>query len=374
MFNDLKEMFRFSVEKKNLSLELNWDQKMPDSIIADENRINQVLINLLGNAVKFTTDGRILLSANFKNQQIIISVSDTGVGISQDKLETIFEAFVQSKTGIKTLGGTGLGLTISKKLAQLMNGDITLKSTVGNGSIFYFTFTYELGNKREMKNKISTVKVIELKADQPEVRVLIVDDNEQNREVVRLLMEPIGFIVNEAVNGIDAIKKCEQWSPHLILMDIIMPVMDGREATEIIKSSEFGKNVVIIAISASTFDEDRKKILSQGADAFIMKPFREAELLEEIGSQLELEYIYKDLISNESNTISHFLKDMDRDIISVKMQERLHKAVMQGDVKVLTSLIDDIWQIDKPLARALKNLLNDYKFEKIEEWLMGKTD
>jgi len=365
MITDLKEMFRFKMEQKNLSFRININTEVPDIILADENRIRQILINLLGNASKFTEEGFVNLTAEIKNNHICISVEDSGSGIPEDKTESIFGAFEQTDMGMKTAGGTGLGLAISRQMSRLMGGDITVKSTVGKGSNFRFSFTYEEGISSEIEIK-SDRRIVKTLADgQAELRILVADDNEENRNVVRLLLEPIGFKIKEAVNGREAVDVCQAWNPKVIIMDIIMPVMGGREATEIIRSMDWGKDTVIIALSASAFDDEKEDSMQHGTDAFVKKPFRDTELLEEIRHHTGIKYVYSEKIEDIEKKEIFILKKSHLKEIPLEIINQIIIAANRGDYDELKSLVESLEVISNNVKESLLDLIDDFKFEEI---------
>jgi len=364
LLDEMDDMFSIRIEQKRLNFITNIKPDLPDLIKADENRIRQVLINLLSNAFKFTESGNITLTAYQKKSLIFISVHDTGIGIEKDNLESIFEAFKQAETDRQTSGGTGLGLSISKNLAQMMGGDITVKSTFGKGSQFTFSFRWDHGNEIDVKRIESDNIVKRLQIGQPEVRLLIVDDKEVNRNVARRLLEPIGFVINEAGNGKEAIDIAKKWKPSLILMDVIMPELGGPEATKKIKSTDWGKEIIIIAISASVFEEDRKKIIEQGADSFISKPFKERELLEEIKYHTGIEYEYEDAELDIKPPLNE-LSIQQLEILPKGLKKRFVDAAKIGDKKEITELIAETSKIDQGVADYIQELADNYDFEKI---------
>lgn len=369
LLREMVEMFHSRVKQKGLLFELDIQPDLPDLILADENRVRQILINLLGNAVKFTEKGGIHLIGGFRQDTIHIEVSDTGSGIPEDRLESIFEAFEQTEKGMWTLTGTGLGLAISRNMARLMNGDITVKSTIKKGSAFSFHFPYKKGEARDVEEKGPKRMVSKLKAGQADARILIVDDREENRIVARKLLGDIGFEIREAENGKVAVKICKAWKPRVILMDVVMPVMDGREATRKIKSLDMGKDITIIAVSASALDEEREEIMSYGADAFIKKPFKESELLEEIRYQTGLVYEYDELQASEdeeesADFYSLFIK------LPVELREQLHQAAVLGNMTLLSEIIKDVAEYDQQLAEHLQYLIDDFQLDELGNLLL----
>ena len=274
LLKEIGEMFRFRMDQKNLLFETHLSPDLPDLIKADEGRVRQIVLNLVGNAIKFTDKGGITINGEMKDERIQLTVSDTGSGIPEDSQETIFQAFEQSEKGMRTEGGTGLGLAISRQMARLMGGDIVVESAVGKGSSFYFTFEFKPGDKKEISRKAPERYAKRIAPGQDEIRILIVDDRKENREIARLMLEPMGFRIMEAGNGREAFELFKKWNPRVVLMDVVMPVMDGVEATKQIKAHEDGSSTFILALSASALDQEREQVLINGADAFMKKPFK----------------------------------------------------------------------------------------------------
>jgi CheY-like chemotaxis protein len=245
-------------------------------------------MNLIGNAVKFTASGSITIAVEQINQeQLQFIIRDTGIGIAKDKLEHIFESFNQADTSTsRKYGGTGLGTTISKRLVELMGGKIWLESDEGVGTTFYFTV-----NVRETKQKIKKVELLNidsslLKTERP-LNVLAAEDGEQNAELLKIRLEALGHNFIRAVNGLEAVNLCSENNHFdIILMDVQMPIMDGLQATEEIRLLPSGKDIPIIALTASVMHEDRKACFAAGMDGFVKKPIVFNELFTEMAKLL----------------------------------------------------------------------------------------
>ncbi len=294
LLDDIEAMFRIKTDAKKLSLLFEYSDDLPRCIVADESKLRQIIINLVGNAVKFTKEGGIALRAGAKHEngkiRLVIEIEDTGPGIEDKEIDKLFQKFGQTKTGIKE-GGTGLGLAISQQYARIMGGEITVKSEERKGTCFTFSIDIEQA-KEFIEEKNHKKRVIGLIPGQKHYRILVADDREDNRELLKIMLTSVGFEIETAQNGDETINKFKTWSPDLILIDIRMPVMDGYEAIRSIKAIGNGK-IPIIAVTASAFMEDRQKALDAGADAYLRKPFKEHELFQYIDYCLGVRYVYE---------------------------------------------------------------------------------
>ncbi|VEP12336.1 Histidine kinase [Hyella patelloides LEGE 07179] len=278
LLDNTKKMLKLKADTKGLQLLFHCHPDTPQYIRTDERKLRQVLINLLNNALKFTSEGQVTLKV-YPDPSAIYHLSweieDTGTGIAPEESDNLFESFTQTEAGKKSEEGTGLGLPISRKFVQLMGGDITVSSTLGKGTVFRFQIVSEPAITEELQPPTPSQTVIALEPNQPSYRILVVDDRWENRQILLRLLEPVGFAVKEAVNGQEAIAIWQQWQPHLIWMDLRMPVMNGYEATKYIKSNLQERATYIIALTASTVEEERTIVLSAGCDDFVRKPFSE---------------------------------------------------------------------------------------------------
>lgn len=365
-----KEIMNSKAHANNIQLILTIDPHVPVLINADEYKLRQVIINLINNAIKYTDEGSITLNVStipLQDQcKIQFKIIDTGIGIAKDDLPRIFDAFIQAKKEHGARKGTGLGLSICRKYIQLMGGDISVESELNKGSTFTFDIMYHPANSEIIPHNKPEKKVIGLKDGQESKQILIVEDIDENRFFVKTLLDMAGFATLEAANGRDALEMFKKEQPDLILMDLQMPHMDGYEAIHEIRLLSGGKQVVIIALTAIAFEEDRKKVLNSGADDFIRKPFHESELFEKIAGHLNLEYIYDktdyentSVISNESEIVSA-IHQLPTDIV-----DKLKEASLNYDVQNITSAISSIAEINKALADKLENFTKEFEYEKI---------
>jgi len=359
LLNSLEEMLQLKAKSEGLQLIFEQDPDIPRYVQTDESKLRQVLINLLGNAIKFTQQGSIILRVKIVNSSLFIAhrdrttmnhepltmhllfeVEDTGPGIASDEIESLFDPFVQTRTGQQSLEGTGLGLSISREFIKLMGGDISVSSNVGVGTTFKFHIQVTAAQTAGMPISQPPQKIIGLEPGQPSYRILIAEDNKVSRVLLVKMLASIGFHVREAADGQTAVILWEQWHPHLIWMDMQMPIMDGYEATQQIKTkqrealligeiqgedlkevgevsdlvhlNEAGKvpdlllqhpiqdpkskiqnPTIIIALTASAFEEERVTILSAGCDDFVSKPFRKEVILNKMAQYLGVRYTYE---------------------------------------------------------------------------------
>ncbi|MDX1585116.1 MAG: response regulator [Balneolaceae bacterium] len=282
------ESFRFNTQKKGIELKLEIEDDVPEVLLGDSNRLTQILNNLVSNAVKFTDEGEVKIGVKKTGQEgnevsLQFFVADTGVGISQDKQEKIFESFTQERTDTSRIfGGTGLGLTISKKLVNLQGGSIRVESTKGEGSTFFVDLSYELGDESQV-DKLQSDKRITSKSLEG-IKVLLVEDNLINQKVMTRFLEKWHMEITVANNGNEALDKVAEEHFHIILMDLQMPMMDGYQSSQAIRTidDQRKRNIPIIALTAAALKEVKEKVYASGMNDFITKPFNPVELQEKL--------------------------------------------------------------------------------------------
>ncbi|MDM8551556.1 two-component regulator propeller domain-containing protein [Desulfobacterales bacterium HSG2] len=378
LLDDVEEMFCLKAEEKGLRLAFECDVGVPQHIRTDGGKLRQVLVNLLGNAIRFTKKGGISVrvrrlpaeNGEAKKTDLQFEVEDTGEGIAPDELDALFKAFLQTETGRKSQEGTGLGLPISRKFVQMMGGDITVESEVGRGSVFRFRIRAEAAKGMETETAQPERRVIALAPDQPRYRILIADDKENNRLLLIRLLAPPGFDLREAGNGRDAVEIWEKWEPHLICMDMRMPVMDGYEATKRIKGTTKGQATAIIAVTASAFEEERAVVLSAGCDDFVRKPFRESEIFDVIHRHLRVRYVYEEDADSPAPESSEKekRKALTPEALGTLPHEllaALEQASVEGDTDRAECLTADIRSYNAALADALAVLVADIEYGSI---------
>lgn len=375
LMRDTVEMMHERAEVKGLELFFDQSSNFPRFVSMDESKLRQVLLNLISNAVKYTKKGsvRVILNAenevNSKKCTLIFRIEDTGIGISESDLPLIFNSFVQvgSESDQK---GTGLGLPITKEYVELMGGTLEVTSVLGQGSIF----TVQLPAVKVSADQVPTTaesnshNAIALEAGQPAYRVLIVEDQLENRLLLKNLLLSVGFNVYEAHNGKEGVELFQQVQPHFIWMDRRMPVMDGIEATRIIRSLAGGQEVKIVAVTASVFLEQRQEFLAVGVNDIVNKPYRESEIFDCMAQQLGVKFIYDTpeqvQVSEKGSVNLEALQTLPATLI-----EQLRAAVTELDIEKCSELIEEIKQVDAPLAMQLFERVHQLDFETLSQWL-----
>ncbi|ODG98079.1 histidine kinase [Nostoc sp. KVJ20] len=475
LLKNLEELFHLRAASKNLELRFEYTQDIPKYIETDENKLCQVLINLLGNAIKFTDIGMVILRVKLgagdwglgtgnqaqggiieevSSQSLIFEVQDTGCGITPQEIDLLFEAFEQTEIGKKSQQGTGLGLAISRKYVQLMGGDITVSSLPGIGSTFAFDIQIALTCPREIPTNHIKSRILALASTEKAYRILVVDDSQESRLLLLKILTSLGFEVKEATNGSEAIANWESWQPHLIFMDMRMPVMDGYEATRMIKAKQIGHrgasklrkfpklkqlassgsqglaagltdsgdceilqvvrkashteeatgvsnlrswtptptvlaspcdfsgatqgcsntDTIIIALTASAFEEERQKILSIGCDDFIRKPFTQEVLLEKLSQHLGVKYTNQIETTNTAVvdqatqmfvSVAELLSHLSQ--MPPEWLQKIHYAAASCSDELILELLKQTPSDSGQVFQVLKDLANNYQFEKIME-------
>lgn len=399
LMQTLWEMFRFRAESKALELTLELAE-VPRLITTDLNKLRQVMINLLNNAVKFTSTGTIVLrvwvdrepiaitppeqaetAPLLSSHKLVIEVEDTGIGIAPDELETIFEVFSQASAGKRSIEGTGLGLTISQKFVQLMGGQLCAESRLGQGSKFSVWIPIQLAHSNDNASMLTERSVIGLLPGQPHYRILVVDDQLANRRLLAQILQKVGLDVHEAASGAIAIRQWQTWRPHLIWMDIRMAGMTGYEAMQQIRRieqeqrdihsspSSLPSPIPIIALTAQAYQHDRDHALAAGFTDFVTKPFRTTEIFQQLATYLGLQYLYADSVNLtaveplNSTDKRRVLQPKDLQIMPTDWIVALHKAALNCSSEEVEGLIAQIPADYPTLANGLQRLAHDYDFE-----------
>ena len=368
LLDTLEDMLRFKAENKGLTLVFERSPNVPAYIQSDQGKVRQILINLINNAIKFTPQGKIVLSTIATNDDsdkvdLSFTVKDTGIGIAPAEVDKLFNPFVQTEAGKKTQQGTGLGLSIGRKFARLMHGDIAVESKYGFGTTFVFTLPVKSVDVVE-SDRNSSRRAIALADDIPRFRILVVDDKAENRLLLNHLLTDVGFEIAEAANGKESIEVWSTWQPDLILMDIHMPVMDGIDATiEIKRQSQ--DYIPIVALTASAFAESKIEVLQAGCDDFLSKPIKDTLLFEKIAKHLPVKYIYEDIEADKIDDVpdSQSLKSDDLYFMPPQWLEKVNQAASQLDEQLLLELIEEIPDEQDAIKDALTARVANFDFD-----------
>jgi len=428
LLDDLHEMLQLKATRKGLQFIFDCDPNLPQYIYSDESKLRQVLLNLLGNAIKFTLEGQVILrirnsalriqsppsqkqaiefskkgrdfpspfalplaesvtvsspspaSERPKTHILCFEIEDTGQGIAPEEIDNLFDPFVQTETGRQSMEGTGLGLPISQEFVHLMGGEITARSQLGCGSTFSFEIRADSVPETDppsaaRERDVPLKRIVGLAGDRA-ASILVVEDVEENRQLIVKLLEPLGFQVKVAENGKEALELWQLWQPNLILMDMRMPVMDGYEATQKIKSTPQGRETPIIALTASAFAEEQQVMLASGCDDFICKPFRQEILFAKLADRLNLDYCYEDTLPPHAPHVTDtlHLSRAQTESLQARIQqmpaewiERLHQAAIEIDDQQVLALVEEIPNAETHLIDSLVDLVNSFRCDLIIE-------
>ncbi len=372
MLYEISDVFLIRAQHKKISFYYDQLSELPQFVSGDEKKIRQIIINLLSNAIKFTEKGGVVLKTGYHENRIRFQVEDTGVGIPEEFLKTIFDSFQQVGQKNQIVEGTGLGLAISYRLATLMDSALHVTSELNQGSTFWFDL--DLPELTGMSNTVNQEKREVIGFHGPAKTVLIVDDKEENRAVLVDMLTPLGFKIVEAVDGFDCLAQTEQHKPDLILLDIRMPEMDGFEALTRIRKMPFGQEIVVIVVTASAFVHNRQESLDAGSNDFIAKPFRLEQLLSLLQQHMQLDWIYADSVTNaplqESESAHSLSGEKVRDKIpSVEVMKKLYDLATRGDIKGFQKQIDQLQEQDQQLTAfvsEVRPLAKSFQMEKIQ--------
>lgn len=373
----LESILLFKAKKKSLNLDIAIQENVPDQLYTDEQKLRQILLNLLSNAIKFTDRGAVSLTIALADRAdtLQFTISDTGMGIASEELDQLFQPFEQTQSGKQSQEGTGLGLTISRQLVNLLGGSLTVSSQLNLGTVF--SFNLPLISNPQTTEPIPSVerRVQGIASTDQTYRILVVDDKWENREILRCLLTPLGFEVQEATQGEEALALWEQQSVDLILTDIRMPILDGYGLVATIRQREQQQAlspVPIIVTTASTFEEERQQMLDSGCNDLVHKPFPEALILEKIAQYLELEYTYEseaegDVDPNSSTQPPNFSLADAMAQQPIEWIAALQKGATEADPDLIVPLIDQLPTSQLKLRQQLVTWVDNFQFEAICE-------
>ncbi|QPK64796.1 response regulator [Methylomonas sp. LL1] len=366
MVSDTSDMLAARARKKGLQLLIDQTSPFPRFIIGDQGHLRQILINLLENAIKFTLQGSVTLRLGIKQNataHLAIEVEDTGPGIPLEDQPRIFEPFVQlGEHGINQ--GTGLGLTITRQFVQMMGGSLMLESEPGKGSVFRVELPLKEAREADVIPKPvqqTQGEVVSLAPGQPDYRILIVEDQLENRQLLTQLMESVGFQVKLAENGEQGVQLFLSWRPHLIWMDRRMPVMDGLEATRSIRKLPGGKEVRIVAVTSSAFMEQRDEMLNAGMDDLVRKPYRFNEIYQCLTRQLGVQFIHAQAQPEKAVETMPLTAQM-LSVLPPSMCQELQDTLKSLDAERIAELIEQVASYDANLRKTLAQLVDNFDY------------
>ncbi len=369
---DIVEMTKSRVDQAGLAFRYEAAPSLPRGVIGDEKRLRQILLNLLGNAVKFTERGEVRFLVGYDNPsapdtRLRFQVEDTGIGIAPEHLEDIFLPFQQVGQHRHQIEGTGLGLAITQKLVTLMGGTLHVTSTPGKGSQFWFVVDLLAAEDCVGKTGEETPHILSLKG--PSKRVLVVDDKWENRTVLVNILKPLGFTLQEATNGEEAIERTHAFEPDIIFMDLVMPTMDGFAATQKIRQSSKHPQVVIIAVSASVFDHNRQQSLQAGCNDFLPKPINTDHLFRTLETYLDIQWEYQESSEKKldsTETQAEFILP-PQDSLS-----RLMQLAQKGQIVGVRNEISQIEHMGKeyePFVHELRGFTKTFQLKQLCEFV-----
>ncbi len=368
LISDLEAMFRIRTNVKKVRLNTTVAESVPAYAVCDQKKLRQILINLLGNAVKFTDEGgievRVAATGSGEDVRLVVEVEDTGPGIAPEEAEKVFESFEQTQSGRKAQIGTGLGLAISREYAHLMGGDISFDSVFGKGSTFRLEVGIREASPADLPADERKRRVTMLVPGQEIPRVLIAEDNDNSRMLLMRLLQGVGFEVRWVADGREAVEAYSQWKPRFIWMDIRMPVMDGLTATRQIKAMPDGVGVVIAALTAHALEEQQEAILAAGCDDCVCKPYREHEIFEVMAKHLGVSYVYEE---ERASSIPYrelpLTPEQLTTVLPQELRDQLQRAALRLNQTMVLEVAAKIKALEPSLGATLESFAERFDFE-----------
>lgn len=366
LLNELKEMFQETADQKKIELKFEMEADGPVMVMADRKKLKGVLINLIGNSLKFTGEGSVRMVSKFGlisvngRKRLHVDVFDTGVGIPNGEIDKIFNIFEQTDAGRSKNSGTGLGLPISQRYIEAMGGKIFVESEVGKGSHFYFQIDVGWNNKNTLLATENKRVVKALAPGTPMPKVLVAEDHKENRELLCTILKERGFLVQSAEDGGTALELSKEWKPDLIWMDIRMPVMDGKEATRRIKESGECGNVIILALTAHAMDEEIREIRESGFHDVVRKPYHEDEIFDMMAKYLDLKYIYE-----EDGGEGPVKKEVSWDeVVEIppEIMRELKVGTLALDMERIRRTAQEIERMNSDFGRIIQEKIEQYEY------------
>ena len=407
MLDDVKDTMRLRAEQKGLSLVFTRDESIPRSIYADGTKLRQVLINIVGNAVKFTERGEVFVRVKLgragmameedrtaecsqghastvgETADLSFEISDTGPGIAPEEMDQVFEAFEQTTTGKMARKGSGLGLSISKRFVELMGGRIGVESEVGQGATFVFDIPCETVEPVCKRSSASSGRATGMQPGQPTYKLLAADDNAANRKLIIDILEPLGFELREAESARQAVECHRHWQPHLVWMDMRMPEMDGYEAVAAIRKREnliaeqendpSRVPVKIVAVTASSSEDARESALMAGCDDFLRKPCRESDLFAMLEKHLGIRFADKPRRNDEKWMEETFDQKGAITALPGDLLLRFETALVNTKMDDVEAIVDEIRAMDGRLSEKLDAMARDFAYDEMLDLIAGEN-
>jgi len=373
MLRDLGKEILLRAEAAQLEFTQELDPGLPHFIHTDCDKLRQILFNLLDNAVKFTREGSVTLrvcSEPFAHTpsrvNLLLVVEDTGQGLDPEQLENICKPFVQERQALIGQDGMGIGLTITQSYVELLDGKMTVESTPGQGSLFRLVLPVTLAEPlRSGDLEDAHSEVLEVEPDQPQWRILVVEDNPDNRLLLGGLLQQAGFKIHQTENGEQAVEVFRVWQPHLIWMNMHMPVLDGFQTTARIRGMPGGDTVKIIALTTRAFAHEREAILQAGCDDVLYKPLQSHAVFEIMAQQLGVQYLYKQALAQQEPESNQVITSEMLNKLPQAQRDSLAVAVERLDMEAMVELIRDIDGVDPEIATGLQALVDNYSYDRI---------
>jgi len=372
LLREIHSLMHVQAAEKGLGFHLALAPDVPRFVIADAGKIRQVLINLLGNAIKFTETGEVRLQAEAVLQdsahmtRVRFEVEDSGPGIHDRDRNRVFDQFEQLRDVAGSGIGTGLGLHISKQYVELMGGEIGFTTERGKGSVFHFDLPLRTADaKDEVSAEPDHRRIAGLAPNRKSFRLLIVDDEPHNRLLLQKLLGPLGFELREAADGQEAIALFEQWRPHLIWMDICLPDIDGLQVTRQIRASEAGASTKIVALTARALEHERTEILAAGCDDFIRKPYRESEIFDALEKDLGVQFLYSEVQSSTAAAGEAAVSAAKLGKLPPDLLDALRDAAVQLDTQRCFDLAGKVEHIDRELGAGVRRKVENLQYTEL---------
>lgn len=370
LLRDIAQMMKVRAEAKDLSFTMEFHSDLVQFVKVDVGKLRQILINIIGNAIKYTLEGGVSFRVESQQEKnfynVIFEIEDSGRGMSRDELKNIFDPFVQVSSSKGVTEGTGLGLAITHSFIKLMKGGVDVESELNRGTLFRFWLLLSSAEAKEVK-KEEKRKVVSLIDKSRVYRILIVEDQKENRLLLKSILEPIGFELYEAINGEEGVKEFKRVKPDFVWMDIRMPIMNGYEATK--KIREFDKNTPIIALTASAFKEQKDDIIKAGCNELVHKPYRQEEIFSTMGKFLGVEYEYEEIDREVNSDLITRLTLKDTDKIPSDLKKELISALIDLDTDKIMTIVEKINRVDSKVAGSIIKLAENYEYDKLLDML-----